>query len=91
MGWIARKIQKMLEKEHQNEAKLANCEVRSTTADLGEGMRITVYNASGGKIIRFYKYDNRKDRGYDTTYVIHDNADLATSLSELITIENLKQ
>ena len=89
MGWIARKIQKMLENEYKTNTK-TNTSIRQSEEDLGEGMSITLYNASGGKIIRFRRYDRKDDRNYSITYVIQDDADLGKSLSELITIENLK-
>ena len=53
-------------------------------------MNITLYNALGGKIIKFYSYDHKVDRSHETTYVIPSDLDFEKELGKCIAMESLK-
>lgn len=50
-----------------------------------------VYQASGGKAIQCYYYDENKDRTMGNIYVIHNNDDLGHELSMILSKECLSR
>lgn len=55
-----------------------------------EGMRFTVYKASGGFVIETRTYDRRKDENVSKMYVITESQDLGQELGKIITMETLR-
>lgn len=55
-----------------------------------EGMRFTVFKASGGFVIETRTYDRRKDENFNAMYVITENQDLGAELGKIITMESLR-
>ena len=51
---------------------------------------IAVFNAIGGKVVEFRRYDRSTDRSDHQVYVISDQADFGERLSKIITMESLK-
>jgi len=54
-------------------------------------LNFRVYNASGGKIVQMSSYDARTDRMTNNLYIITDQEDMATELSQIITRESLSR
>ena len=55
-----------------------------------EGMRFTVFKASGGFVIETRTYDRRKDESNNKIYVVTENQDLGAELGKIITMESLR-
>jgi 5S rRNA maturation endonuclease (ribonuclease M5) len=55
------------------------------------GMRFTIYNANGGKVVQFSQYDKIKDRHYSSLYIIRDEDDMGQELSQIILREQLSR
>jgi hypothetical protein len=53
-------------------------------------LQFTVYNAIGGKVIEFRRYDNRNDRSDFSVYVIGKDEDFGEKISKIATLETLK-
>ena len=49
-----------------------------------------IYGANGGKIVETSRYDDKKDTEGIRRYVIDENADLADSLSKIVTMEYMR-
>ena len=49
-----------------------------------------IYGANGGKIVETSRYDDKKDSESIRRYVIDENADLAESLSKIVTLEYMR-
>lgn len=49
-----------------------------------------VYGANGGKIVETSRYNEKRDNESIRRYVIDENADLAESLSKIVTMEYLR-
>ena len=49
-----------------------------------------VYGANGGKIVETSRYDEKRDNEFIRRYVIGDDADLADSLSKIVSMEYLR-
>jgi hypothetical protein len=55
-----------------------------------DGMRFTLYKASGGFVIETRSYDRRKDENVNSMYVITEEKDLGEELGKIITMESLR-
>ena len=70
--------------------------VSSLSGDHGEGsefknpMNITLYNAVGGRIVRFTRWDRVNDTTQETTYVVDSTEDFEKALASFIALEALK-
>ena len=49
-----------------------------------------IYGANGGKIVETSRYDEQKDNESIRRYVIDENADMAESLSKIVTMEYMR-
>ena len=49
-----------------------------------------IYGANGGKIVETSRYNEKRDNESVKRYVIDENADLAESLSKIVTMEYLR-
>ena len=57
--------------------------------DNGDGLTLTVYSATGGKIIRVSWYDRKTDRTNSALHIITQDEDLGEELAQIITRESL--
>lgn len=64
--------------------------IRETPSIDSEGMRFTVFKASGGFVIETRTYDRRKDENINSMYVVTENQDLGQELGKIITMESLR-
>ena len=55
-----------------------------------KNLNLNIYYATGGVVIKSYKYDNKTDRSHNSLYIIREDQDLATELSRIVTVESLK-
>jgi hypothetical protein len=53
-------------------------------------LQFTVYNAIGGKVVEFRRYDNRTDRSDFSVYVIGKDEDFGEKIAKIATLETLK-
>jgi hypothetical protein len=53
-------------------------------------LHFKVYNAIGGKIVEFSRYDRRQDRSDHQTYIITQDQDFGERIAKIATLENLK-
>ena len=49
-----------------------------------------VFDAVGGKVVEFTRYDKKIDRRISTTYIITNDQDFGERISKISTLENLK-
>ena len=91
------------EEYYEEDAKVAyprrvgrGSSVKSLPGAQGEGtefknpMNITLYNAVGGRIVRFTRWDSVKDSTQETTYVVNSDEDFEKALASFIALEALK-
>ncbi len=53
-------------------------------------LNITLYNATGGRIVKFHSYDRQAGRSSETTYIIPSEDDFESALGKFITLEAMK-
>jgi hypothetical protein len=58
--------------------------------DSDASMSFTVYNAIGGKVIEFRRYDRQRDRSDHQVYVIGQDQDFGERIAKIATMESLK-
>jgi hypothetical protein len=63
---------------------------RGGSIDSDATMSFTVYNAIGGKVVEFRRYDRQRDRSEHTMYVISSDEDFGSRISKIATLETLK-
>jgi len=53
-------------------------------------MRFKVYNARGGKIVEFTRFDRQKDRNFHDLYIIRSDEDFGERISKIAMLESMK-
>jgi len=49
-----------------------------------------VYNAIGGKVVEFSRYDRKNDRSFHDIYIISKNEDFGEKIAKIAMLEVLK-
>ena len=89
MRWLKRKIRQwVFEEEPSSPQLVATKDIESVQDDPILNFRI--YNAVGGKVVEFSRYDRRSDRRNSTTYIITNDQDFGERIAKISTMENLK-
>lgn len=88
-NWFANKCKQAWENESTKPSGrlIAVTEDSSINSD---PMRISLYRASGGLIVEVRTYDRQKDRNNSQLHIIPSDADVAESLSKILTLESLR-
>jgi hypothetical protein len=55
-----------------------------------EGLNITIYGATGGQIVEFRRYDNKRDRNESKVYVIPTEQNFVESFSKIVSMEMIR-
>ena len=58
--------------------------------DFKDPMNITLYNAVGGRIVKFQHYDRAAGHTNETTYIISSEEDFESALGKFIAVEAIK-
>ena len=87
---LRQRIRNWILKEDDEPHELGYEPIREVPCVESEGMRFTVFKASGGFVIETRTYDRRKDESINSMYVINDEKDLGQELGKIITMESLK-
>jgi hypothetical protein len=53
-------------------------------------LQFKIYNAIGGKVVEFSRYDRQKDRHFHDIYIIGKDEDFGTKIARIAMLENLK-
>jgi hypothetical protein len=53
-------------------------------------LQFKVYNAIGGKVVEFSRYDRHKDRHFHDIYIIGKDEDFGTKIAKIAMLEVLK-
>ena len=55
-----------------------------------EGLNVTIYGATGGQIVEFRRYDNKRDRNDSKVYVIPTEQNFVESFSTIVSMEMMR-
>ena len=53
-------------------------------------LNFKVFNAVGGKVVEFRRYDRKNDRNDSTTYIISNDQDFGERIAKIAMMENIK-
>jgi hypothetical protein len=53
-------------------------------------MRFKIFNARGGKIVEFSRYDRQKDRSHHDLYIIRSDEDFGERIAKIAMLESMK-
>jgi len=100
MNWFKRMVVKWVredwDKVNRDEAiytKASNMSIGvSGSRDVGSDptLQFKIYNAIGGKVVEFSRYDRHKDRHFHDIYIIGKDEDFGTKIAKIAMLEVLK-
>ena len=64
--------------------------VSTRDVDSDPTLQFKVYNAIGGKVVEFSRYDRKLDRSYHDIYIIGKNEDFGEKIAKIAMLETLK-
>jgi hypothetical protein len=96
MSWFKKWLFKKMQRAY-HDSQIQDIECVSTgsiglsrTLDSDAAMSFTIYNAIGGKVVEFRRYDRQRDRSEHTMYVVGNDEDFGQRIAKIATIETLK-
>lgn len=94
MNWLKRKIRRWLDSEQDGieppYAIAKNSIVSSRDVGSDPTLQFKIYNAIGGKVVEFSRYDHQKDRHHHDIYIIGKNEDFGEKIAKIAMLESLK-
>jgi hypothetical protein len=97
MNWLKRKIRRWLDSEQDiciAEDRYATVSPKNmlSTRDINSEptLNFKVYNAVGGKIVEFSRYDRKTDRHDHQIYIIGKDEDFGEKIAKISTLEVLR-
>jgi len=99
MNWLKLKLRNWvlsahdeLEQRAYSNSKNSNSIASVSTRDVGSDptLQFKVYNAIGGKVVEFSRYDRMKDRHFHDIYIIGKDEDFGEKISKIAMLEVLK-
>ena len=101
MNFIKRMVVKWVREDWDNARQEQDC---FPSPKLGRGMntvstrdvnsdptlQFKIYNAIGGKVVEFSRYDRQKDRHFHDIYIIGKEEDFGEKIAKIAMLESLK-
>ena len=95
MNWLKRKVRRWLDSEQDQcypNSKGIGINSIASTRDINSdaSLNFKVYNAVGGKIVEFSRYDRKNDRSDHQIYIIGRDEDFGEKIAKISTLEVLR-
>lgn len=97
MNWLKLKLRNWVLSAHDESERIySNSKLSSnsivSTRDVNSDptLQFKVYNAIGGKVVEFSRYDRQKDRHFHDIYIIGKDEDFGEKISKIAMLEVLK-
>jgi len=95
MNWLKRKVRRWLDSEQDQcypTPKGMGLNSIASTHDINSdaSLNFKVYNAVGGKIVEFSRYDRKNDRTDHQIYIIGRDEDFGEKIAKISTLEVLR-
>ena len=95
MNWLKRKVRRWLDSEQDQcypTPKGMGLNSIASTRDINSdaSLNFKVYNAVGGKIVEFSRYDRKNDRTDHQIYIIGRDEDFGEKIAKISTLEVLR-
>ena len=99
MNWFKRIIVKWVREDWRAAGNEQDCYPTvssknsiSGSRDVGSDptLQFKIYNAIGGKVVEFTRYDRQKDRAFHDIYIIGRDEDFGEKIAKIAMLETLK-
>jgi len=97
MNWFKRMVVKWVREDWDNARNEQDCyatpkSIAISTRDVNSEptLQFKIYNAIGGKVVEFSRYDRQKDRNYHDIYIIGKEEDFGAKIAKIAMLESLK-
>lgn len=70
--------------------KLSSNSINGRDVNSDPILQFKVYNAIGGKVVEFSRYDRKNDRSFHDIYIIGKNEDFGEKIAKIAMLEVLK-
>ena len=92
--WVREDWQKASQEKRDNEiyATKNSIGIGLSTRDVNSDptLQFKIYNAIGGKVVEFSRYDRKSDRHLHDIYIIGKNEDFGEKIAKIAMLETLK-
>jgi len=101
MNWFKRMVVKWVREDWDNARQEQDCfpspklsrgmnTVSTRDVNSDPTLQFKVYNAIGGKVVEFSRYDRHKDRSFHDIYIISKDEDFGAKIAKIAMLEVLK-
>ena len=100
MNWFKRMVVKWVREDWNNTRQEQDCyptpklssmnSVSTRDVNSDPTLQFKIYNAIGGKVVEFSRYDRKSDRHHHDIYIIGKNEDFGEKISKIAMLESLK-
>ena len=98
MNWFKRMVVKWVREDWDKAGREQDCYATVSpknmlsTRDVNSDptLQFKVYNAIGGKVVEFSRYDQKADRHHHDIYIIGKNEDFGEKIAKIAMLETLK-
>jgi len=99
MNWLKRRIRRWLDSEQDiiiDEGRYSTATLKSANSIGGRDvnsdptLQFKIYNAIGGKVVEFSRYDRQRDRHFHDIYIIGKEEDFGAKIAKIAMLESLK-
>ena len=99
MNWFKRMVVKWVREDWNNARQEQDCyatpklsthSISGRDVNSDPTLQFKIYNAIGGKVVEFSRYDRKSDRSHHDIYIIGKNEDFGEKISKIAMLESLK-
>jgi hypothetical protein len=96
MNWLKRRIRRWLDSEQDIilEDRYATVSpknmINGRDVNSDPTLQFKIYNAIGGKVVEFSRYDRQKDRHHHDIYIIGKEEDFGAKIAKIAMLESMK-
>jgi hypothetical protein len=101
MNWFKRIVVKWVREDWDNVSQEQDCHpipklsrglntVSTRDVNSDPTLQFKIYNAIGGKVVEFSRYDRKSDRHHHDIYIIGKNEDFGEKIAKIAMLEALK-
>ena len=101
MNWFKRMVIKWVREDWDNarntpqqdcypSTKLSSNSINGRDVSSDPTLQFKIYNAIGGKVVEFSRYDRKSDRAFHDIYIISKDEDFGNKIAKIAMLEVLK-
>ena len=101
MNWFKRIVIKWVREDWDNarntpqqdcypSTKLSSNSINGRDVSSDPTLQFKIYNAIGGKVVEFSRYDRKSDRAFHDIYIISKDEDFGNKIAKIAMLEVLK-